>query len=157
RGRHVDISDLVIRDVENRFAVILVDQNTGERIVLWDRDEGLRLRDHELPLEALTAAAVVHVDDVDVDVAIRAAHIARDAGALVTSDIARVTDRSAHLAAAVTHAIFAAHVPPHLAGTNDLEAALRILHSRYGNVVVVTMGENGAMAYDGTRIYREPS
>jgi sugar/nucleoside kinase (ribokinase family) len=57
----------------------------------------------------------------------------------------------------VTHAIFAAHVPPHLAGTNDLESALRTLHDRYGNIVVVTMGEHGAMAYDGSRIHREPA
>jgi sulfofructose kinase len=157
RGRNVDVSDLVIRDVENRFAVILVDENTGDRIVLWDRDEGLRLRDQELPTGALAVATVVHVDDVDPDIAIRAARIAREGGALVTSDIDRVTDRTMELAAAVTHAIFAAHVPPHLAGTNDLEAALRILHDRHGNIVVVTMGELGAMAYDGTRIHREPA
>src|SRR5437763_9328471 len=157
QGRNVDITDLVIRDVENRFAVILVDENTGDRIVLWDRDEGLRLRDQELPVEALAAARVVHVDDVDPDIAIRAVRIAREGGSLVTSDIDRVTDRTAQLAAAVTHAIFAAHVPPHLAGTNDLEPALRILHDLYGNVVVVTMGERGAMAYDGSRIHREPA
>jgi sugar/nucleoside kinase (ribokinase family) len=157
RGRNVDISDLVIRDVENRFAVILVDENTGDRIVLWDRDEGLRLRDQELPVEALAAAKVVHVDDVDPDIAVSAARIARAGGAMVTSDIDRVTDRTAQLAASVTHAIFAAHVPPHLAGTNDLESALRTLHDRYGNIVVVTMGEHGAMAYDGSRIHREPA
>jgi sugar/nucleoside kinase (ribokinase family) len=147
----------VIRDVENRFAVILVDENTGDRIVLWDRDEGLRLRDQELPVDALAAAKVVHVDDVDPDIAVRAARIARGGGAMVTSDIDRVTDRTAQLAASVTHAIFAAHVPPHLAGTNDLESALRTLHDRYGNIVVVTMGEHGAMAYDGSRIHREPA
>jgi sulfofructose kinase len=94
RGRNVDVSDLVIRDVENRFAVILVDENTGDRIVLWDRDEGLRLRDQELPVDALAAARVVHVDDVDAEIAIRAARIARDGGAMVTSDIDRVTDRT---------------------------------------------------------------
>src|SRR6267142_3148028 len=77
RRRNVDVSDLVIRDVENRFAVILVDESTGERIVLWDRDDQLRLRDRELPTEALAAARVVHVDDVDNDAAIRAATIAR--------------------------------------------------------------------------------
>ena len=53
QGRNVDISDLVIRDVENRFAVILVDENTGDRIVLWDRDDRLRLRESELPVDAL--------------------------------------------------------------------------------------------------------
>ncbi len=38
----VDMSDAVIRDVPNQFAVIMVDESTGERIVLWDRDERLR-------------------------------------------------------------------------------------------------------------------
>ena len=75
--RDVDITDLIIRDAENQFAVILVDETTGERIVLWDRDDRLRLRERELPIEALTAARVVHVDDVDDDAAIRAATIAR--------------------------------------------------------------------------------
>jgi sulfofructose kinase len=157
RVRNVDITDLVIRDVENRFAVILVDENTGDRIVLWDRDDRLRLRDQELPVDALASASVVHVDDVDDEVAIRAAGVARDAGALVTSDIDRVTERTEQLAAAVTHAIFAAHVPPRLAGTNDMEAALHVLHERFGNVVVVTMGEQGAMAFDGERVHREPA
>jgi sugar/nucleoside kinase (ribokinase family) len=157
RRRNVDLSDLVIRDVENRFAVILVDETTGERIVLWDRDDQLRLRDQEIPRAALAATAVVHVDDVDDEVAVHAARLAREAGALVTSDIDRLTDRTEQLAAAVTHAIFAGHVPPQLAGTNDMEAALRILHERYGNVVVVTMGERGAMAFDGDRIHREPA
>ena len=156
-GRNVDISDLVIRDVENRFAVILVDENTGDRIVLWDRDDRLRLRDQELPVAAIAKASVVHVDDVDDDMAIRAARVARDAGALVTSDIDRLTDRTEQLAGAVTHAIFAAHVPPHLAGTNDMEAALQTLHKKYGNVVVVTMGDRGAMAFDGDRIHYAPA
>ena len=89
--------------------------------------------------------------------AIRAARVARDAGALVTSDIDRLTDRTEQLAGAVTHAIFAAHVPPHLAGTNDMEAALQTLHQKYGNVVVVTMGERGAMAFDGDRIHYAPA
>jgi sugar/nucleoside kinase (ribokinase family) len=157
RGRNVDVSDVVIRDVENRFAVILVDEHTGERIVLWDRDEGLRLRDQEIPRDALASAAVVHVDDVDDDVAVQAARLAREAGAMVTSDIDRLTDRTAQLAASVTHAIFAAHVAPQLAGTSNMDAALRLLHDRYNNVVVVTMGERGAMAFDGERLLSEPA
>src|SRR3954454_18651513 len=141
QGRNVDISDLVIRDVENRFAVILVDENTGDRIVLWDRDEGLRLRDQEIPRAALAATTVVHVDDVDDEVAVRAARLARAAGALVTSDIDRLTDRTEELAATVTHAIFAQHVPMTLTGLNDIEAALRRLRKTLDNVLVVTMGE----------------
>src|SRR5471032_834092 len=114
--RAVDISDLVIRDADNRFAVILVDESTLDRIVLWDRDDQLKLRESELPLDALAAATVVHVDDVDDEIAIRAARIARADGALVTSDIDRLTPRTEELAHTVTHAIFAQHVPAHLSG-----------------------------------------
>ena len=36
--RGVDVSHLMTRECANRFAVITVDETTGERIVLWDRD-----------------------------------------------------------------------------------------------------------------------
>jgi len=155
--RNVDISDLVIRDVENRFAVILVDENTGDRMVLWDRDDRLRLRDSELPVDALGKTAVVHVDDVDDEVAIRAARLAREAGAMVTSDIDRLTPRTQELASTVTHAIFAQHVPTALTGVANTEAALRTLRRTLDNVLVVTMGEHGASALDGDRFYHEPA
>ncbi len=117
--RDVDVSDLIIRDAENQFAVILVDETTGERIVLWDRDERLRLRDRELPTEAIAAARAVHVDDVDDEAALRAARLGRAAGAFVTSDIDRVTTKTTELATVVTHAILAQHVPAQLTGIDD--------------------------------------
>jgi sulfofructose kinase len=154
--RQIDTDDLIIRDAENQFAVILVDETSGERIVLWDRDDRLLLRDRELPFEALAAARVVHVDDVDDEAAIRAARIGVEAGAMVTSDIDRLTARTEELTGAVTHAIFAQHVPPHLTGVSDMEGALRELRKRHHNVLCVTMGEQGAMALDGDRFYHEP-
>jgi sulfofructose kinase len=155
--RHVDISDIVVRDVNNRLAVILVDESTGDRMVLWDRDDELRLRDSELPVDAFASASVVHVDDVDDEIAIRAAGLARAAGAMVTSDIDRLTPRTEEIAASVTHAIFAQHVPSHLSGLDDTEAALRKLRKTMSNVLVVTLGEHGAMAMDGDRFYHVPA
>ena len=157
QDRRVDISDLIVRDADNRFAVILVDENTGDRMVLWDRDERLRLQESELPADALGAASVVHVDDVDDEVAVRAATLARSAGALVTCDIDRVTPRTIELAAAATHAIFAQHVPVRLSGLTDVEDALRHLRRTLDNVLVVTMGEQGASALVGDRFYHEPA
>lgn len=157
QARHVDISDVVIRDAKNRSAIVLVDETTGDRMVLWDRDDRLRLRGPELPIDALAATSVVHVDDVDDEVAIRAARLARAAGALVTSDIDRLTPRTEELAASVTHAIFARHVPARLSGLADMEGALRKLRKTLDNVLVVTMGEHGAMALEGDRFYHEPA
>src|SRR3989441_8772918 len=92
-ARGVDLTDVVIRDVPNQYAVILVDEHSGERIVLWDRDERLRFRPRELPAELFGAARVVHVDDVDIDAALGAAERSRAAGWPVTADIDRLADR----------------------------------------------------------------
>ena len=138
--------------------MILVDETTGERIVLWDRDDRLRLRERELPIEALTAARVVHVDDVDDDAAVRAATDRRAAaGAMVTSDIDRLTPRTEELAAAVTHAIFAQHVPPHLTGTRRHGAALRKLRQRHDQVLCVTAGRARRHGARRRRFYQEPA
>ena len=156
--RDVDISDLIIRDAENQFAVILVDETTGERIVLWDRDDKLRLRERELPIEALERARVVHVDDVDDDAAIRAAGIARAAGALVTSDIDRLTPRTQELAASVTHAdLRRARADASRRHATTWKARCGTLRRTLDNVLVVTMGERGAMALDGDRFHHEPA
>src|SRR3989442_13593962 len=131
--RGVDLGDVVIRDVSNQYAVILVDQHSGERIVLWDRHERLKLRDRELPPDLASTARVVHVDDVDVNAAIRAAGIARAGGAVVTSDIDRLDDRTMELVQAVTFPMFAEHLPTALTwGTHPAGAlpALRPFHPR---------------------------
>ena len=155
--RAIDVSDVVTREGRNQFAVILLDERTGERIVLWDRDDRLALREAELPAGALAAAKVVHVDDVDEDTAIRAARIGRDAGRVVTSDLDRLTGRTEELVAAVTVPIFAEHLPPELTGEPDQERALRKLRRRHDGLLVVTLGPDGAMALDGDALHHVPA
>lgn len=152
----VDMADAVIRDVPNQFAVIIVDESTGERIVLWDRDERLQLRPREIPAETLRAARLIHVDDVDQGAAIDTARIGREAGVRVTSDIDRLTDRTEELVAAVSIPIFAEHVPPALTGKPDPEGALRALRRRHDGLLCVTLGSQGALALDGDRAVYSP-
>jgi sulfofructose kinase len=154
--RNVDVADVIIRDVDNRFAIVLVDESSGERVVLWDADAQLRLRADELPVDSLLSARVVHVDDVDEDTAIRAADLARSAGVFVTSDIDRATGRTLELVASVTHAIFSQHVPSRLTGLDDAESAIRALGARFNNVLCVTLGARGAMALEHGRLHHAP-
>jgi sugar/nucleoside kinase (ribokinase family) len=156
-GRSIDVSDVIIRDGSNQFAVILVDETTGDRIVLWDRDDQLMLRDRELPADAIGATRLVHVDDVDQAAAIRAARLGRERGAIVTSDIDRITDATADLIEAVTIPILAEHVPSHVTGLVDSEAALRKLRERHDGLLVITLGDRGAIALEGDRIWRVPA
>jgi sulfofructose kinase len=155
--RGVDMTDAVIRDVRNQFAVILVDEHAGERIVLWDRDDALTLRDRELPIDLLTSTKVLHVDDVDQTAAINVARLGRQAGVHVTSDIDRITDSTWELVDAVTIPIFAEHVPSALTGETDLERALRKIRARHAGLLCVTLGPHGAMLLDGDRLLHAPA
>ena len=155
--RGVDASDAIVREGASQFAVILIDERSGERIVLWNRDERLALDPSELPSEAIRSARVLHVDDVDCGAALAAVGIAREAGIDVTSDIDRVDEHAGRLVDAVTIPIFAEHVPPALTGESDPERALRKLCAPHHRMLCVTLGERGAMWVAGERVYGHPA
>jgi len=155
--RGVDVSAAIVRQCPNRYAVILVDEAHGERVVLWDRDVRLDLRDDELSAETLTNTRVLHVDDVDEITSIAAATLARDAGAMVTSDIDRVTNSTPELIDAVTVAIFSEHVPTTLTGEATAERALRRLRERHRGWLCVTLGSHGSMLLVDDDLYRAPA
>jgi sugar/nucleoside kinase (ribokinase family) len=152
--RGVDVSIAIVREADNQFAVILIDERTGERMVLWRRDPRLTLGDVVIDLPA---ARVLHVDDVDQEASIRLARIAAERGMIVTSDIDRVTELTPELVASVTIPIFDEHVPPALTGEADQERALRKLRKAHGGLLCVTLGDRGAMALDGDRLVYSPA
>ena len=157
KKRGIDLTDVIIRDAQNQFAVILVDETNGERIVLWDRDERLQMRERDIPIEAIAAARVLHVDDVDQAAAILAARIAREGNVPTTSDIDRLTDRTQELVDTVSIPIFAEHVATRLTGVNDQERALQMLKKPQHTILCVTLGEHGAMALDEDGMHRAPA
>ncbi len=145
-----------MREANNQYAVILIEEHSGERVVLWDRDERLELSEADVPLDLLASARLLHVDDVDQAAAIRAARHARSLGLPVTSDLDRLTPRTAELVAAVTVPIFAEGLLPQLTGVEDPEGALRELRRTHDGLLVVTRGHLGAMALDGDRLIDSP-
>jgi sulfofructose kinase len=155
-SRGVDLSNVVVREAPARFAIILVDESTGERTVLWHRDAGLDIKDGEIDPSALTAR-VLHVDDVDELAAIRSARMATARGLIVTSDLDRVTRHTPELISSVSIPIFAEHVPPTLTGERDPERALRKLRQEHSGLLCVTLGTAGSMALDGDRLIHVPA
>jgi sulfofructose kinase len=155
--RGIDATHVVVRGGATRFAVILVPDGSGERIVLWHRDEHAVLRAEELSADLLHSTRIVHVDDEDQDAAMTAARRARDAGVQVTSDIDRLTDRTEELVAAVTIPILAEHVPEALTGESDPERALRRLRAGPDGMLCVTLGARGAMLLDGDTLHAAPA
>jgi sulfofructose kinase len=155
--RGLDLSHCVVHTGTNQFAVIAVDDTTGERIVLWDRDDRLMLDAGDIPADLIASARAIHVDDVDQEAAIRAGTMARAAGVPATSDIDRVTDRTEALVAAVSVPIFAEHVPPAITGEPDPERALRKIRRRHPGLLCITLGARGAVVLDGDAFIHEPA
>jgi sugar/nucleoside kinase (ribokinase family) len=150
-ARGVDVSRLVRRPGGNQFAAILIDDTSGERVVLWDRPDSLLIRDEDLPLDALRSARVVLVDDVDPRASVAAARIARVAGVAVTTDLDHMTPLTEALVRTATHPILSEHLPAELTGEADLERALRRIRGWNPGLLTVTVGARGAVALDGDR------
>ena len=155
--RGVDTSHMIRRAARHRRAVILVNERTGDRTVLWERDPRLALSADDLPRAVIERARLLHVDTVDEETAIAAAGIARSAGIPITSDIDRVTDRTPALIAAVTIPIFAEQIPQALTGEADDERALRMLRAVHAGLLCVTLGARGSMLLDGNQLIRVPA
>ena len=155
--RGINVTHLVERGASTQTATILVHPETGSRIVLWDRGCRPPLHADDIPLDTLSRARIVHVDDVDEAAALEAASAARAAGVPVTSDLDHVSDRTEELVAAITYPIFAEEAPPLLTGISDPERALRALRRRHQGVLCVTLGERGAMALEGDQLHSQPA
>lgn len=164
--RGINLAHAVTREADNQFAVVIVVSPTsaglpaealaqaGERIVLWDRDERLRLSDDDVTAGAIAGARVVHVDDVDVRASIRAATIARSMHIDVTTDIDRAVDGVDQIVSLATHPIFSEHVAAELTGEADPERALRKIRKSHEGLLTITLGANGAVALDGDTLIR---
>ena len=157
RAHGVDLSRLIVRQAPNRFAVILVSQETGDRVVLWERDRRLDLPPDEISAGLLPRARIVHVDATDEPASIVVARLARAAGSTVTCDIDTVTTRTGELLSHVTIPILAEHVPQALTGSPGIESALRQLRLRHEGLLIVTLGAQGAAALDGDRYLQIPA
>jgi len=74
----------------------------------------------------------------------------------VTCDIDHVTPGTRELLQLVSHPVFAESVPTQLTGEADLEHALRALRRGHPGRLVVTVGEKGAIALDGSALLAAP-
>lgn len=152
----MDCTDVIVRDAANQFAVIVMGEADGERAIIWNRDERLRIEPGELPAAAIQSARVVHVDDVDAGAALQAARLSREAGGTVTSDFDHVAQHTEALLAAVSIPILSENLPGELTGGHTLERALMRLKAPHHRFVCVTRGPRGALAYDGRDLIVSP-
>jgi len=138
-------------------AFILVD-DTGERTVLWKRDERLALQPSELQRDWITCARALHVDGHDTTAAAQAAAWAREAGIPVVADLDELYPGVESVLQNLDYLIASRDIPVRLTRDPDLRKSLPALHTKYGfRLTAATLGHEGVLAWDGSRLHYAPA
>jgi len=125
-------------------SVIVLDETHKTRTILYDISGFTGPDDDWLPAALLRHTRLFMVDNFRMDLTIRAAHMARDAGAAILGDLEDPTvARRDELLALVDHLIVSRDYASAVTGETDPRRAALKLHSP-GRVVVVTCGADGA-------------
>lgn len=150
RSRRVDSHLLRIPGGESRLSYILVEDQSGSRAVLAHRDPRVKLSASYLRRDWFQRSRLVHVDGENLDASRLAATWARDAGVPVMCDLDQFRDGLRFLLAQVDYPVLSVRILEPLSGSSDPLIALPSIHSRYSaRVVCSTLGEQGAVAWDG--------
>ena len=144
----VDISLAeTIADARTQIAFILIDEQSGERTVLWHRDQKLAYTSDAPPLhDAAVSGRVLHMTPHDTRMCIELARLARAEGIVVTIDIDRLFDGVDQLLPLVDVCIASEEFPARAFGIDDPVSGLREIASRFGcSVAGITLGVNGSV------------
>src|SRR6266581_7648878 len=78
QGTGINLDHVQLRkNCANQSAYIIIDRSTGERTVLWRRDDCLRIEPSQIAPEQITCARLLHIDGHDTQAVEHAARIAR--------------------------------------------------------------------------------
>lgn len=158
RRAGVDVSHVrVVTGAPTQLAVILLDRASGERTVLWYRDERLALRLQDLSRSSVESARAVHLDGGDPEVGVWVSKVAREFGIPVVLDADTPVPGTAELLAHVDFPIVSHTFAETFFGTRDPREALRGLASYGARMGVITLGEVGALARIGDQEIESPA
>lgn len=143
---------MIVNGARTQSGVIIIEQFSGERTILWHHDDRTRIRPEELRREQIVCGRILHIDGYDTKAAIQAATWAHQAGMPVTADLDNIYDGMDDLLPLIDCLIMSQELTARLAdmnpGAETERVALRKLKERYGcYLVAMTQGARGALAY----------
>jgi sulfofructose kinase len=160
RAEGVEVSRAeVIEGARTQLAFILIDARTGERTIIWDRDERLAYRAEDAPADFAARGRVLHLDAHDPRACARLAREAHDGGTIVSADIDNVYPGLDELLPHVDLLVSSSEFPRRLTGTTDERAALAEVKARLhaDAVVGMTLGARGAVLFHEGRFVERPA
>lgn len=148
---------LLDENVDTRFAeqiggartqvgFIIIDERSGERTVIWERDELLAYTAEDAPVEAAEFGKILHFTPHDAQACLRLAKAAKAAGAVVSIDIDNIFEGVAELLPHVDIFVSSAEFPEKLVEIKDRKESLREIKRRFGcRIAGMTLGEKGSL------------
>ena len=141
----LDLAGSVVAEgVPNRFCVILVEEGSGHRTIVRERDPRISLTPAELTREAVCAGRVLHLDGHEGDAALQAARWAKQAGVLVSMDAEEPTQHREELFPLTDILIVSQRFARALTGKTAPADILHALAAFGPACVGLTLGEAGS-------------
>jgi sugar/nucleoside kinase (ribokinase family) len=156
-GVNTDYAE-VVDGSATQIAFITIEENSGERTIVWDRDDRLAYKPEEAPRNFGSQGRVLHLDAHDPPACVRVAQDAKQAGTLISADIDNVYDGLPALLPYIDILLGSKEFPHRVTGIDDPKAALVELHNRYGSGIVgMTLGDQGAVIYCESQFLKSPA
>jgi sulfofructose kinase len=156
RAAQINLDHVQVRKgCANQSAYIIIDRTTGERTVLWRRNDCLRISPAEITSDQITCARLLHIDGHDTQAVEHAASIAHQAGIPVTVDVDTIYHGFDRVLPHVDYLIASSEFPVQWTNQSDPFKALEMIQHEYKmRVAAMTLGAHGALAYEnGTFVY----
>ena len=135
-----------IEGATTQIAFIVIDERSGERTVLWQRDAKLAFKAAEAPLEVVERGKVLHFTPHDAKACLALAKRAKETETIVSVDIDNLFEGVQELLSHVDIFVASADFPEKLFGHANMSEALREIKSIFGcKIVGVTLGEEGSL------------
>ncbi len=159
RGLGINLDHVQVRrNCPNQTAYILIDEKTGERTVLWRREECLRLRPDDITDEMIACARLLHIDGHDTPAVEKAATVARRHGIPVAVDVDTIYHGFDRVLKYVDYLVTSSEFPAAWTSESDPFKALEMIQEEYGmKVAAMTLGAFGALARVDGRFHYSPA
>ena len=156
-GVNLDFAETVA-GAQTQVAFIIIDARSGERTIIWDRDDRLSYRPEEAPASLASRGRVLHLDAHDPPACAVMARAARASGTIVTADIDNIYEGLPELLPLIDVLITSSEFPYRLTGIRDLPTALIEVKRRYGcGIAGATLGARGAIVLCAERFLDSPA
>jgi sulfofructose kinase len=155
----IDIRDVkVVANCPNQTAYILIDKTTGERTVLWQRADCLRLEADDITEEMIANTRLLHIDGHDTAAVAKAAAIARKHKIPVTVDVDTIYHGFEEVLPNVDYLITSSEFPTAWTNEKDPFTALALMQRTYGmRMAAMTLGTYGALALIDGKFHYSPA